>query len=73
MAWIGLFRPAASELQSLGSEFGLHELAIEDAVLAHQRSKIERYGDTLFLFLRAARYLDSRRDRIQRTPRLCRT
>ena len=59
MAWIGLLRPEASELQSLGTEFGLHELAIEDAVLAHQRSKIERYGDTLFLVLRAARYLDS--------------
>lgn len=62
MAWIGLVRPQESELESLAAEFGLHELAIEDAVLAHQRSKIERYGDTLFVVLRAARYLDSQEE-----------
>ncbi|WP_242702153.1 magnesium and cobalt transport protein CorA [Arthrobacter cavernae] len=62
MAWIGLVRPEESELQSLAAEFNLHELAIEDAVLAHQRSKIERYGETLFVVLRAARYLDSREE-----------
>lgn len=59
MAWIGLYRPTAHELTSLAEQFGLHELAIEDAVLAHQRPKLERYGDTLFVVLRAARYLDS--------------
>jgi magnesium transporter len=59
MAWIGLYRPAKAQLEALGREFGLHELAIEDAITAHQRSKIERYGDTLFVVLRAARYLDS--------------
>src|SRR5262249_42909451 len=37
---------------------GLHKLAVEDAIVAHQRPKIERYGDTLFVVLRAARYLD---------------
>ncbi len=58
MAWIGLYRPSESDLTSLASEFDLHELAIEDAIQAHQRPKIERYGDTLFLVLRAARYLD---------------
>jgi magnesium transporter len=58
MAWIGLYRPSEQELNSLASEFDLHELAIEDAIQAHQRPKIERYGDTLFLVLRAARYLD---------------
>ena len=58
MAWIGLYRPSAAELDSLASEFGLHELAIEDANEAHQRPKLERYGDTLFVVLRAARYLD---------------
>jgi magnesium transporter len=62
MAWIGLVRPEASELQSLAAEFDLHELAVEDAVLAHQRSKLERYGETLFVVLRAARYLDSREE-----------
>jgi magnesium transporter len=58
MAWIGLYRPTADELASLAEQFGLHELAVEDAVLAHQRPKLERYGDTLFVVLRAARYLD---------------
>lgn len=58
MAWIGLYRPTEAELQSLAAEFGLHDLVIEDAVVAHQRPKLERYGDTLFIVLRAARYLD---------------
>jgi len=58
MAWMGYYRPAEGELDALAEEFGLHELAVEDAVLAHQRPKLERYGDTLFAVLRAARYLD---------------
>jgi magnesium transporter len=58
MAWIGLFRPPASQLLSVAETFGLHELALEDAIVAHQRPKLERYGDTLFVVLRAARYLD---------------
>ena len=58
MAWIGLYRPDEQELTSLAAEFDLHELAIEDAITAHQRPKLERYGDTLFVVLRAARYLD---------------
>jgi magnesium transporter len=58
MAWIGLYRPNADELNTLAAEFDLHELAVEDAITAHQRPKLERYGDTLFVVLRAARYLD---------------
>jgi magnesium transporter len=58
MAWIGLYRPDEDELVSVASEFGLHELALEDAIVAHQRPKLERYGDTLFVVLRAARYVD---------------
>jgi magnesium transporter len=58
MAWIGLYRPAEAQLLAVAEEFGLHELAIEDAIVAHQRPKLERYGDTLFVVLRAARYLD---------------
>ena len=58
MAWIGLYRPDAEELTSLAAEFDLHQLAVEDAITAHQRPKLERYGDTLFVVLRAARYLD---------------
>ncbi|MFJ9558974.1 magnesium and cobalt transport protein CorA [Streptomyces fuscichromogenes] len=59
MAWIGLARPTSDELLSLASEFDLHPLAVEDAMEAHQRPKLERYGDTLFVVLRAARYLDA--------------
>ncbi|MFB7708039.1 magnesium and cobalt transport protein CorA [Streptomyces sp. NPDC056105] len=59
MAWIGLARPTESELVSLAAEFDLHPLAVEDALEAHQRPKLERYGDTLFVVLRAARYLDA--------------
>ncbi|MGN6605748.1 MAG: magnesium and cobalt transport protein CorA [Jatrophihabitans sp.] len=62
MAWIGLYRPDEAELQVLAGEFGLHELAVEDAVAAHQRPKLERYGDTLFVVLRAARYVDEREE-----------
>jgi magnesium transporter len=58
MAWIGLYRPDPDELTSLAEEFDLHELAVEDAITAHQRPKLERYGDTLFVVLRAARYVD---------------
>jgi magnesium transporter len=58
IAWIGLYRPAEAQLLAVAEEFGLHELAVEDAIVAHQRPKLERYGDTLFVVLRAARYLD---------------
>lgn len=58
MAWIGMDRPEPSDLARLADEFDLHELAVEDAIVAHQRPKLERYGDTLFVVLRAARYLD---------------
>jgi magnesium transporter len=59
MAWIGLLRPAEAELLLVAEEFGLHALAVEDAIVAHQRPKLERYGETLFVVLRAARYLDA--------------
>ncbi|MBO4260104.1 magnesium and cobalt transport protein CorA [Streptomyces griseorubiginosus] len=59
MAWIGLARPTDAELLSLAAEFDLHPLSVEDAMEAHQRPKLERYGDTLFVVLRAARYLDA--------------
>ncbi|MDW5330413.1 magnesium and cobalt transport protein CorA [Plantactinospora sp. KLBMP9567] len=58
MAWIELYRPEEAELLAAAEEFGLHELAVEDAVVAHQRPKLERYGDALFAVLRAARYVD---------------
>jgi magnesium transporter len=58
IAWIGLYRPTREEFADVAREFALHELAVEDAVNAHQRAKLERYGDTLFCVLRPARYVD---------------
>lgn len=57
-AWLGLYKPTEEEFDSVSQEFGLHELAVEDAVVAHQRPKLERYGQTLFVVLRPARYVD---------------
>ena len=56
--WIGLFEPTPSEFTAVREEFGLHDLAVEDAVRAHQRPKIEVYDDDLFVVLKTARYLD---------------
>lgn len=58
-AWIGLYRPDAEELGVVADEFDLHPLAVEDALAGHQRAKLERYGDTRFVVLRPARYLDA--------------
>ena len=58
MAWIGLYRPGVAEIRSVAGEFDLHPLAVEDAIAAHQRAKLERFGTTLFTVLRPARYLD---------------
>ena len=52
--WIGLYEPDEPLLKEVQAEFGLHDLAIEDAHLAHQRPKLERYGDSLFIALRTA-------------------
>jgi magnesium transporter len=57
-AWIGMLRPGLDEIEAVAREFGLHELAVEDTVNAHQRPKLERYGDTTFVVLRPARYVD---------------
>jgi magnesium transporter len=54
--WLGLFEPTEDEFDSVRREFDLHELAIEDAVKAHQRPKLEVYGDSLFLVLKTARW-----------------
>jgi magnesium transporter len=56
--WIGLKEPTAEEFESVAEEFHLHELAVEDAINAHQRPKLELYGDTLFLVLKTAKYID---------------
>src|SRR5918994_5179600 len=59
LAWIGLHSPTEEEFSSVAGEFGLHPLAVENAVKAHQRPKIERYDGTLFVALRPACYLDT--------------
>ena len=56
--WIGLHEPTTTEFDAVANEFRLHPLAVEDAVMAHQRSKMERYGDCLFLVFKTARYDD---------------
>ena len=56
--WIGLLRPDPAEIKAVAGEFELHSLAVEDTVNAHQRPKLERYGDVLFVVLRPARYVD---------------
>lgn len=50
--WIGLYEPGFRLLGQIREEFGLHELAVEDALRAHQRPKVEEYGDSLFVVLR---------------------
>jgi magnesium transporter len=56
--WVGLVEPTAGEFESVAREFGLHELAVEDAVEAHQRPKLELYDGTLFLVLKTVLYRD---------------
>jgi magnesium transporter len=56
--WIGLLRPSADEINEVAAEFGLHDLAVEDTIKAHQRPKLERYSDVEFVVLRPARYVD---------------
>jgi magnesium transporter len=57
-AWIGLYQPDAEHLAEIAEVFGLHPLAVEDAVRAHQRPKLERYGDTLFMVLKTIVFVE---------------
>ena len=50
--WIGLYEPSPAELQRVAAEFDLHPLAVEDALEAHQRPKLDVYGESLFLVLK---------------------
>ena len=56
--WLGLYEPEDALLDELQEEFGLHDLAVEDAQNAHQRPKLESYGNTLFLALHTAQLVD---------------
>lgn len=58
--WIGLYEPTEEEFDLVKNEFGLHRLAVEDALTAHQRPKLEVYDDSLFVVLKPVAYhLDS--------------
>lgn len=56
--WIGLYEPTEQEFETIRHEFDLHDLAVEDAIHAHQRPKIEVYGEMVFIVLKTARYVD---------------
>lgn len=57
--WIGLHEPTEKEFELVTSEFALHPLAVEDALRAHQRPKLEVYEDSLFLVLKPVEYDDA--------------
>ncbi|HUR49208.1 MAG TPA: magnesium/cobalt transporter CorA [Acidimicrobiales bacterium] len=57
--WIGLVEPTVAEFDDVSRHFSLHPLAVEDAVHASQRPKLEPYDETLFMVMRPARYVDS--------------
>src|SRR5262245_7587026 len=63
--WVGLYEPSEPLLAHLQEAFGLHELAIEDAHRAHQRPKLEVYGDSMFVVLRTARLCEGGERRIE--------
>src|SRR3712207_3966240 len=56
--WLGLYAPTEQELGEIAEHYRLHPLAVEDAVYAHQRPKLERYDDVLFMVLTTARYVE---------------
>jgi len=57
--WIGVHNPSPEAVEAVGKRFNLHPLAMEDAIHAHQRPKLEFHGDGLFCVLKTARYVDS--------------
>jgi magnesium transporter len=57
--WLGLYQPSEQDLAEVAEAFGLHPLAVEDALTAHQRPKLERYGDVMFMTLKTLWYVDA--------------
>ncbi len=57
--WLGLYEPTEDEFADATAEFDVHEMAVEDALVAHQRPKLDVYDDSLLVVLRTARYLDA--------------
>lgn len=56
--WLGLYEPHPDELAEVAAEFGLHPLAVEDAASSHNRPKLEAYGDSLFMVMKTAQYVE---------------
>ena len=56
--WLGLYEPSESELGAIAARYGLHPLAVEDAVFAHQRPKLDHYDDGIFMVLKTATYVE---------------
>jgi magnesium transporter len=56
--WVGLAHPTEAELSAVANAFALHPLAVEDALNAHQRPKLDRYDDSLFMALRTVWYVE---------------
>ena len=56
--WIGLYEPTEEEFKAVAVEFELHPLAVEDAIHAHQRPKVETYENSVFIVLKTARYIE---------------
>jgi magnesium transporter len=56
--WIGLHEPTEQEFSGIATDYGLHPLAVEDAVQAHQRPKLERYDDSVFTVFKTIHYVD---------------
>jgi magnesium transporter len=56
--WLGLHEPTEAEFESIADGYGLHPLAVEDAVYAHQRPKLDRYDDSVFVVLKTAQYVE---------------
>jgi magnesium transporter len=56
--WLGVVEPSAEEFEEVAREFDLHELAVEDAVKAHQRPKVELFGETLFVVVKTVTHPD---------------
>jgi magnesium transporter len=57
--WLGMHEPTAAEFDAVRREFALHDLAVEDALTAHQRPKLELYDETLLVVIKTAHYVDS--------------
>jgi len=60
--WMGLLEPTETDLRGVARVFDLHPLAVEDAIQAHQRPKVDVYGDSLFVVLRTLTYIDATSD-----------